>query len=115
MSPWASGRADAIVQFVQAEPVDGVPCFGLGCAVQEALRGQGLGRRTVANALAELQHGLRRSNLKKYYLEAIVSPSNTPSNKLAARFISDAPVSGTGDVSGEPALQCLKWFDSEAG
>jgi hypothetical protein len=110
----SKGRADAIVQFVRADPVDGVPCFGLGCAVQEPLRGHGVARRTVANALAELQNGLRRSGVKRYYVEAIVSPSNTPSNRIATRLISDSPASITDEFSGEPALQYMKLFEDES-
>jgi hypothetical protein len=108
----SNGRADAIVQFIKADPVKGVPCFSIGYAVQELLRGQGLARRTVANALAELENGLRRSSLGKYYVEAIVSRSNIPSNRIAARLISDAPVSIIDAFSGEPAFQYMKLFGS---
>jgi hypothetical protein len=106
----SNGRAEAIAQFVEADPVNRVPCFSLGYAVQERLRGQGLAGRTVANALVELENGLRRSPLKKYYVEAIVSPSNIPSNRIAARLISDKPVSITDAFSGDPALQYMKLF-----
>ena len=107
----SDGIAQAIAQFVPADPVEGVPCFSLGYAVLEADRGRGLATKTVANAISELRLGLRRRGMKQFYVEAIVSPSNAPSNRIAARLLSSSPVSVIDAPSGEPALQYLKLIE----
>jgi hypothetical protein len=101
-------QAQAIVMLVQAEPVEDVPCFQLGYAVFEHLRGQGLGTRTVAKALDEMKNGFSRGRMKRFYIEAVVSITNDPSNRLARRLLSDSPVSIIDSISGEPALQYLR-------
>ncbi len=105
------GKAQAIVQFCQADAVQDLPCFSIGYAVQEDLRGKGLATTTVANAIEEFQYGFRRTPLKKFYVEAIVSRTNDPSNKIAKRFISGSPVAVTDEFSGEPAFQYLRLLD----
>ncbi|HEY4099877.1 MAG TPA: GNAT family protein [Gemmatimonadales bacterium] len=106
----SGGQAAGIVQFVKADPFNNLPCFSIGYAVHESLRKQGLATRIVADALAELENGLRGTSLKRYYVEAVVSTSNEASKRIASRFISDAPVSITDEFSGEPALQYMRLF-----
>lgn len=103
-----SGKVQSIALFTPAEPIDGIPCFGLGYAVVESMRGHGLAKRTVSNAIDELRNGLKRNDIKEFYVEAIVSTSNVASNSLARRLLSDAPSTGTDAFSGEPILQYAK-------
>ena len=93
---------------VLTEPIEGIPCFQLGYAVIESKRGQRLASNTVAHALDELQNGMKGPGVTEYYVEAVVSPSNLASNKLAQRLLSDSPESCTDVFSGEPALRYLK-------
>lgn len=105
------GRVRATVVFAPAEPVEGVPCFGMGYAVAEKFRGSGIASRTVPKAIEEMRHRLKRNGIARFYLEAVVSRSNQPSNHLARRIISDTPVEGTDEHSGEPILQYLRLIE----
>ena len=98
----------AIALFVLTEPVQNLPCFSIGYAVTESRRSVGIGSRILEQAIEELRHGLSRNRVSEFYLEAVVSTENTPSNKLARRLISDAPERGTGCFSGEPIFQYLR-------
>jgi hypothetical protein len=69
-------RVQATVVFAQAEPIGGVPCFGIGYAVAEQFRGNGLATSTVRKAIEELRHGLSRTGARRYYIEAIVATTN---------------------------------------
>ncbi len=105
------GRVQAVALFVPAEPVGGVPCFGVGYAVAEATRGRGVAAKTVQNAIDELRNGLKRNGQPRFYVEAIVARTNAASNRIAARLLSDTPSEGTDSVSGEPIYQYLKLID----
>jgi hypothetical protein len=101
-------QVEAIAIFALAEPVQGIPCFGLGYAVIEPLRHRGLASATVRAALEELTHGLRRAGRLPFYVDAVVARTNLASNKLAMRLISESPEAGTDALSGEPIFQYLK-------
>jgi hypothetical protein len=104
----AGGIVQSIAVFVTAEPVNGVPCFALGYAVIEAMRGRGLAKDIVVKAMAEMQKGLKRNGMREFYVEAVVGTSNIASNRLANRLLSDSPKLGTDATSGEPIFQYLK-------
>ena len=101
----SNGKVQVVVLFVLTDPIDGHPCLQLGCAVLEARRGKGLATQTVSKAIQELRNGLSRNGVQRFYIEAIVSTENTPSNKLAHRLLSDSPETGTDNLSGHPILQ----------
>jgi hypothetical protein len=101
-------RVQAIVIFIPAEPVDGVPCFGIGYAVAENVRGRGIATQVVPQTIEELRHGFKRNGRLPFYVEAIVAKTNGPSNRLAARLLSTSPAEGADSFSGEPILQYLK-------
>lgn len=103
-----SGKVQSIALLVKADTVHGLPCFQIGYAVTESMRGKGLGSQILQQAMDELMHGMSRTPLKEFYLEAIVSTENEPSNKIARRLISDAPESCTDEFTGEPANQYLR-------
>jgi hypothetical protein len=107
-----NGIVQAIAQFLPAEPIDGIPCLALGCAVLEAARRRGLATETVSKALAEMRNGLRRSGIRRFYVEAVVGVTNEPSKRLAARLLSPQPVACTDEFSGEPALQYVRLIRS---
>jgi hypothetical protein len=106
----SAGRVQAIAQFCQAEPMRGTPCFSAGVAVDEELRGQGLGTLVVSKGLEELRHGLNGAGVGDYFVEAVVSTSNNASNRLAKRLFSEPIAQDTDFFSGEPAFQYLKLF-----
>lgn len=101
-----------IVQFVRAEPIDGIPCLLLGCATIEAARNRGLTSATVLKAIEELQRGLKGVGIRQFYIEATVSTSNVPSQKIAARALAPESKPGTDRFSGEPILLFVRLFTS---
>jgi hypothetical protein len=102
------GRVRATTVFAPTQPVNGIPCFNVGWAVAEALRGKGLATSTVTKAIEELEYNMKKRGGSRFYIEAIVATSNEPSNRLARKLISTEPTEGTDEHSGEPILQYLK-------
>jgi RimJ/RimL family protein N-acetyltransferase len=94
----------AFVNLVRVEPIDGVPCFAIGCAVPEAYRGQGRAKDAVRAALAEMRHGFRRAGIPALYVEAVVGVDNLASQHVSAATISAKPTAITDNVSGLPAF-----------
>jgi GNAT superfamily N-acetyltransferase len=93
----------AFVVFVLAAPIDGVTCYGVGYAVDERFRKQGVATSTLEKAIDELREGMR-PHLPEFYLEAIVGQINVPSQRVAAKILSPTPRSGKDKLSGKPAL-----------
>ncbi len=54
------------------------------------------------------QHGLARSKISTFYVEAIVGTDNEASKYVAAATISTSPVEVTDQFSGLPALQYVR-------
>jgi len=102
------GRVHAIALFVKAGFVEGTPCFQTGYAVAIDQRNGGLGTQIVKQGLAELQNGMSRTPIKEFFVEAIVSTENTASNKIAAKILSQLPISCKDEFTNEPALQYLR-------
>lgn len=98
----------AVALLVMTEPVEGLPCFQLGYAVTESLRGQGIGSKITQQAIDELVNGLSRTPMKEFYLEAIVACENHASNNILKRLISEPPKPCKDGFSGEPAFQYLQ-------
>lgn len=101
------GIVKAIAVYVRVEPIDGLQCFGLGYAVAEPFRKQGLAYSIVEASIDEIRHGFRK-HFPLFYIEAIVSVENQASNKVAARFLTSKPDSITDEVSGEPAFHYVR-------
>lgn len=104
------GEVQALVMFVQAEPLNGLPCFQVGYAVPKAHRNQGLATSTLQSAIAELVHGLRRNSVARLCIEAVIGTGNLPSLRVAERVISPERFEATDEFSGEPAIQFVGVF-----
>lgn len=105
------GRITALAMLAMVDPVKGVPCFQLGVAVPDALRGQGRAKRIVRSALAELKHGSAKNNVPRICVEAVVGTDNIPSQKVASDCLSRDPILITDQVSGLPALHYTTQFE----
>ena len=103
----------ALVMFVPVEPIEGVPCFQIGCAVPERYRRQGRAKDIIVAAIAELENGLTRNGVPAFYIEAVVGTHNEPSMRVAAATISNSPVHIIDQVSGLPALQYVLKVDKD--
>jgi hypothetical protein len=102
------GKVQAIALLTPAEPIDGIPCFQVGYAVVESMRGHGLAKRTASHAIDELRNGLKRNGVNEFYVEAIVAQSNAASIAVARQLLSDDPATGTDEHSDEPIFQYAK-------
>jgi hypothetical protein len=101
-------KVQSISLFALVDPVDGFPCFQMGCATVEAVRGRGFATDVTTKGIDELRNGIKRNRVEKFYVEAIVSVANEPSNRLAQKLLSASPVNCIDAFSGEPALQYLR-------
>jgi hypothetical protein len=102
------GKIVALSIFAQADPLKGKPCFNVGYAVLSEMRQQGLGTDILMKGIEELSNGFKKHGAAEFYIEAVISVSNTPSNKIATKVISNSPTHCMDSHSGEPALQYVK-------
>lgn len=94
----------ATVVFAPNGYFDGKPCFQVGYAVAEPFRRQGLATQVVRMAIEELTEGFKKV-IPAFHIEAVVSPSN-----LASLRVAETVVGGTRDQivdkhSGESAIR----------
>lgn len=105
------GIVQCIVQFLPERKINGIPCLSIGVATMEPARRRGLASDLVPRAIKDMQIGLRKNGVSRFYVEAIVSISNHASQKVAERALGPAIRSGTDHFSGEPILQFAKLFE----
>ena len=105
------GIIQAFCVFAIVEPINGLPCFNIGCAVKKEFQNRGLAKEIVEKSIAELSNGFGRNNVKKFYIEAIVGTSNEYSQKLSVKLISSTPKQCTDSVSGLPALSYTRLIE----
>jgi hypothetical protein len=100
-----------VAVFIPADPVEGKPCFGVGYAVADEHKMQGVGTKLLKESIEEMQHGFRNS-FPEFYVEAIVGVDNMASNKLALKVISDTSQPGNDSYSGKAINQYLNLFNT---
>lgn len=102
-------KVKGIAIYVPVDPINGIPCFGLGYAVAEQYRKQGVATIIVQKSLDEMRNGFKK-HIPKLYVEAIVGVDNHASNKVASKLISEKPSACNDTYSGKPAQQYLRFF-----
>jgi GNAT superfamily N-acetyltransferase len=100
-----------LVMFAHSGMIDGQPCFNIGYAVAEAFRGRGLAKSTLVAALDELANGLTGARIPSIHVEAVISPENIISQRVASVIFDEAPTSITDSESGLPALHYIRRID----
>lgn len=95
----------AFVSFVPCDPMKGEPCFNVGYAVPERFRGQGRAKEVINAAVMEMRRGFGNAGVKGFYVEAIVSPDNLPSCRVAEQVISPSHVVAEDCSFGVPVRQ----------
>lgn len=103
-------KVKGIAIYVPVEPIDGMPCFGLGYAVAEQYRKQGVATKIVQDSLDEMHAGFKKA-IPKFYVEAIVGIDNEGSNKVASKLLSQEPKACNDSFSGKPAQQYVRFMD----
>lgn len=106
-------KVTAMVQFVQAEPYEGEPCFSVGWAVPDALRGEGRAGEAFIVAVKELRHGFATHGMTAFWVEAVVGADNVASQRVAEKVISAAGSKGTDGQAGIPIVQYLRRIDAQ--
>lgn len=96
----------ALVQFVNIDPLDGIPYFQTGYAVPENFRHQGFGKVAFKAALDEMALGIGRFG--DFYVEAIVGVENLVSQKISESVLGGPPQEIQDSLSGKPALRYLR-------
>ncbi len=100
----------AYVCLVPYERQEDLPVFAVGYAVPDAYRGRGLAKEVFAAGVTELRH-LFAGN-PPFFAEAIIDPGNVASQRVAASVLGGEPRSITDQVSGQPALQYIRKFET---
>lgn len=101
------GTAKGIAIYLLAEPLEGIQCFGIGYAVAENYRNQGIAKKILQMSIDEMQDGFK-DKLSKFYVEAIVGASNIPSQRVASQILSSTPKEVTDQHSDQPAFQYVR-------
>lgn len=97
----------ALAMLALGQRMEDGPCFELGYAVPEHLRGEGRAQSAVRAALAEIKHGFGRAGAKPFYVQAVVARDNVASQRVAAQTLVATPEEITDAFSGVPAIRYL--------
>jgi hypothetical protein len=107
------GKVTAMVQFAQAEPIDGEVCFNVGWAVPDDLRGKGRAAKAFIAAVKELRHGFGPHGMVAFWVEGIVDVDNQASRRVAEKVISPPVKTATDGSAGVPIVQYLRRIDAK--
>ena len=94
----------AMVIYTPNGSADEKPYFQVGYAVAKAFRMQGIAKRALQMSLEEITEGFRAS-IPSFYIEAVVSRSNTASLRIAEAVIGGLPEEIIDQHSGENSLR----------
>ncbi len=100
-------KVKATVIFAPNGFFEGKPCFQVGYAVDTAFRQQGIAKQTLRMAIEELTHGFRKS-IPSFFIEAVVSPSNLASLRIAENIVGGTRDEIVDRLSGEKAIRFTK-------
>lgn len=100
------GQVRAFSVFVQADHINGVPCFNIGYAVQQKYRGKGLAVEAVNVGVEELKNGLGRAWVKEFYIESVIDVSNLASIKVSEKLFA---TTGTEVTDSNSQKLCLRF------
>jgi RimJ/RimL family protein N-acetyltransferase len=99
----------AFANFLQCDPIEGLPCLAVGYAVPEAYRNQGRAKEIVNAAMSDLRQVLGQSGQHPaFFVEAIVGAANIASQRVAEQVISAESEAITDQLSGLPALRYVR-------
>jgi RimJ/RimL family protein N-acetyltransferase len=99
-----SGEVQAVAIFGLDDPLDGVECYSVGYAVSENHRGRGLAVEAVNKGIANLIQRFSLTSMKRFYVEAVVSVTNSHSIKVAEKLFPGSRENIIERCTGEPAL-----------
>lgn len=94
----------ATIVYVMNGSSDGKPYFQVGYAVAENFRNQGVAQKALQMSIDEMTAGFGRL-IPSFFIEAVVSKSNTASLRIAQKIIGGQPDEITDKNSCEAALR----------
>lgn len=106
-------KVTAMVQFIPCDHVEGEPCFNVGWAVPEELRGQGRAGEAFIAAVKEMRHGFAPRGMTAFWIEGVVGADNEASQRVAERVISAPVTTDTDSTAGVPIVQYLRRIDAQ--
>ncbi len=99
-----NGNPLALAIFALDKPIDGIECYSLGYAVNENFRRRGLALEAFQTGINELKKQLSRTELKKFYVEAVIDVTNEASIRFAEKLFAQRGQKILEEESGRPAL-----------
>lgn len=90
------------------DPINGIKCYNVSYAVKENHRGRGLAVESVIHGLEKLTLEMKRNNLKRFCVEAIIDKNNVHSLQVAKKLFPAPGRPIIDDESGTPAIHFLK-------
>lgn len=92
--------------FVMVEPYQDLPCFQVGYAVPEGLRGQGMATDILKASIRELRAGLTRARVNvPIFIEALIDKENKDSLRVAEKVLGSYVKETFDEKTGTPAYQ----------
>jgi len=80
------GEIQTLAIFGLEDPIDGVECWNVGYAVKENHRGRRLAVEAVNKGIEDLKMKFRKTNLKNFYVEAVIDLTNKHSINTAEKI-----------------------------
>jgi len=102
------GEVQVLSIFGLVEPLDGVVCYSVGYAVSEKHRGHGLAVEAVNKGIEVLKETLSRTELRKFYVEALIDRMNIHSIRVAEQLFPGPGIAARDSYTGTPALHFKK-------
>ena len=110
----SEGAVCALALFSEQGRIGRLPCFSVGYAVPEELRGQGRAKAVFKAAIAEVKAAFAAGGIAEFYVEAIIGVENAASLRVAEEVIGGEKLAITDENSGQPAIQFLKRIQTTA-
>lgn len=102
------GEVQSIATFGIMDPIKGVISYSVNYAVSEKHRRRGLAAELFYLGIEVMINRFRHTQLRWFYVEAIIDVANTPSIKLAEKLFSTQGTEIEDEDSGLPVLHFLK-------
>lgn len=102
-----NGEVQALAMFVEDEPHKGITRFSLAYAVEENHRGRGLAVEATTKGIEDLKTRCAQVGIKRFYVEALIDETNTPSINVAKRVL---PGPGNATVDDETGTRAVLFY-----
>lgn len=107
-----NGKVLVIAVFGLEYPIDNTTCYNVGYAVSENCRGKRLSIEAVNLGIERLKTELAKNNIKRFYIEAVISENNIPSIKVAEKLFSSKGTIIKERETGENAFHFKKLYST---